>query len=427
MSMMLTGQVILELIVILIVVQLFGYACRRIGMPWVIGEILAGIALGSSLLGAVVPHVYAVIFPLASLPTLQTLGDIGLVFYMFTLGSHLDTQEMVHQSRKALIVSLSSILLPLTMGALLALTLYSQFAGPRANLVPFVLLIGSAMAITAFPVLARMLTETNLLDTEIGTLALTCAAFNDVIAWCLLAVVIALAQARSLASGAVTVGLALLYTVVMFVLVRPLLAYASEHLPWPQLLVTLMIILLLLSAGVTDAIGIHPVFGAFVMGIILPRDSELLEQVHGSDKLNDLLFLPLFFVSSGLRTQLGLISSPSLWLICLLVIVIACLGKMLGSTLSVHWLGEPWRESLTLGVLMNTRGLVELILLNIGLDLGVLSPALFAILVVMAIVATMMAPPLLRVLGIRQHRRAQYLTELPASVGSLFRAQLRPK
>jgi Kef-type K+ transport system membrane component KefB len=399
---MLTGQILLQLIVILIVVQIFGYLSSRIGQQWVIGEILAGLVLGPSLLGALFPGFEALLFPASALPTLQTLGDIGLVLYMFSLGTRLDTHLMLRQSRNAVAVSLSGTILPLIMGALLAFFLYPGLAGSKATLVSFMLLVGTAMAITAFPVLARLLAEKNMLGTKVGTLALTCAAIGDALAWCMLALVVAIIHAAGLTSALLTVGLTLLFIVFMFTIVRPLLVYADRRIHAKQLLVALSLILLLLSAYITNAIGIHPIFGAFLMGIILPRKTTYVEQVRSLDQVNSILFLPLFFVYSGLHTQIGLISAPLLWLICLLVLVIACVGKILGSMLPVRWMGESWKESLTLGILMNTRGLVELIVLNIGLDLGVLSPTLFAMLVIMALVTTMMASPLLRLLGYRQ-------------------------
>jgi len=399
---MLTGQILLQLIVILIVVQIFGYLCGRIGQQWVIGEILAGVALGPSLLGALWPSLKGQLFPASALPTLQTLGDIGLVLYMFSLGARLDTHLMLRQSRSAIVVSLSSMLLPLIMGASLAFFLYPGFAGPKATLISFVLLIGTALAITAFPVLARLLAEKNMLGTRIGMLALTCAAVGDVLAWCLLALVVAIIHAKGLTSAALTVGLTVLFIGFMLLVVRRLLAYADRRIQSKQVLVVLSIILLLLAAYTTNAIGIHPVFGAFLVGIILPRRTAFVEQVRSLDQINNVLFLPLFFVYSGLRTQVGLISGPTLWFICLLVLAIACTGKIFGGTLSMRLMGESWRESFSLGVLMNTRGLVELIVLNIGLDLGVLSPTLFAMLVIMALVTTMMASPLLPLLGYRQ-------------------------
>ncbi len=399
---MLTGQILLQLIVILVVVQIFGYLCGRIGQQWVIGEILAGLALGPSLLGAFWPGLKIQLFPAAALPTLQTLGDIGLVLYMFSLGARLDTHLMLRQSRTAIVTSISTILLPLLLGALLGFFLYPGLAGQHANLVSFILLVGTAMAVTAFPVLARLLAEKDMLGTRVGMLALTCAAIDDVIAWCLLAIVVALIHAKGLTSSLLTIGLTILFIGFMLGMLRPLLAYVDRRIESKQVLVALSIILLLLSAYATDAIGIHPVFGAFLMGIILPRRTVFIEQVRSLDQVNNLLFLPLFFVYSGLRTQIGLISAPALWLICLLVLAVACAGKILSGSLSVRWMGESWRESLSLGVLMNTRGLVDLIVLNIGLDLGVLSPTLFAMLVIMAIVTTMMASPLLPLLGYRQ-------------------------
>jgi Kef-type K+ transport system membrane component KefB len=395
----LTGQILLQLIVILLVVQVFGYLCSFIGQPRVIGEILAGLALGPTLLGVLLPQVETTVFPSSVLPTLQTLGDIGLVLYMFSLGTHIDTHTMLRQSRKATIVSLSGILLPLLMGGIFAFFLYPEFAGSKANLVSFMLLVGTAMAITAFPVLARLLAERHMLRTSIGTLAMTCAAIDDVIGWCLLALVIALINATGLASVAVTIGLLALFVGVMLGVVRPLLLLADRRIPSKPVLLALTVVLLLLSAYVTNAMGIHPVFGAFMMGIVLPRRTAFIEQVQSIDQVNNLLFLPIYFVYNGLRTHIGLINSPVLWLICGLVLLVACLSKILGGALSLKVLGESWKESLTLGTLMNTRGLVELIVLNIGLDLGVISPTFFAMLVIMAVVTTMMAPPLLPFFG----------------------------
>ena len=399
---MLTGQILLQLIVILLGVQAFGYLCSFIGQPKVIGEILAGLALGPTLLGTVLPRVEATIFPSSVLPTLQTLGDIGLVLYMFSLGTHIDTHTMLRQSHKATVVSLSGILLPIVMGGIFAFFLYPEFAGPKANLASFLLLVGTAMAITAFPVLARLLTERDMLRTSIGMLALTCAAIDDVIGWCLLALVIALISATGLSSVAITIGLLALFVGVMLGVVRPLLLLAERRIHAKPVLMTLTMILLLLSAYITNAMGIHPVFGAFLTGIILPRRTRFIEQVQSIDAVNNLLFLPIYFVYNGLRTHIGLINSPVLWLICGLVLIAACTSKILGGALSLKMLGESWKESFTLGTLMNTRGLVELIVLNIGLDLGVISSTFFAMLVIMAVVTTMMAPPLLALLGYGQ-------------------------
>lgn len=395
---MLTGQILLQIVVILIVVQLFGQLCKRFGQQWVIGEILAGLALGPSIIGGLWPGFKGLVFPTSTLPTLQTLGDISLVLYMFSLGACLETERMLRQSRVAIVISLSGILLPLLLGSFLAYFLYADFAGPKATKLSFILMVGTAMSITAFPVLARLLTEKGMLGTKIGMLALTCAAVDDVAAWCLLALVVAIIHDKSMFYALQTVGLTLLFIVGMLIIVRPLFALATRHIRSKQIITALMVIMVLLSAYCTNTIGIHPVFGAFLMGLILPRKDVLIEQVRSTEKINSLLFLPLFFVYSGLRTQIGLIHTSALWLICLLVLVIACLGKIVGGISGVLWVGKAsWKEALSLGFLMNTRGLVELIVLNIGLDMGVLSPTIFSMLVIMALVTTMMASPLLSI------------------------------
>lgn len=399
---MLTGQILLQLIVILVIAQLCGYLCKRLGQQWVIGEILAGLALGPSLLGAVFPGAQVFLFPSSSLPTLQVLGDIGLVLYMFGLGARLDVHLLLSQRRKAVLTSISGILLPLVLGATLAFFLFDSLAGEHATQASFLLLVGTAMAITAFPVLARLLTERQMLGTRIGTLALTCAAVDDVVAWCLLALVIAVVHSQGLPSVAVNVGLVVLFAIGMFLIIRPLLAFVARHVQSGPVLAVISLIMLLGSASITNALGIHPVFGAFLAGIILPRKGTLVELVRNIDQVNSLLFLPLYFVYSGLHTQIGLITGPWLWLICLLIFVIACGGKVFGGALTVRIFGESWHDAFSLGVLMNTRGLVELIVLNIGLQLGVLSPTLFAMLVIMALITTMMASPILSLFGYKQ-------------------------
>jgi len=398
---MLTGQILLQLIVILLVVQLFGNLCKRIGQQWVIGEILAGLALGPSLLGAIWPGLEKLLFPTSILPTLQTLGDLGLALYMFSLGSRLDTHLMLRQSRSAIFVSLSGILLPFILGFSLSFFLYPNLGGSKATLFSFMLIVGTAMAITAFPVLARLLSEKGMLHTKVGTLALTCASIDDVIAWCLLALVVATIHSQGGLLMVSTIGLTIIFIAVMLLVVRPLLSYAVRHIQASHMQVALSIVILLAAAYTTNAIGIHLVFGAFLAGVILPRNVAFTTQIRSLDQVNNLLFLPLFFIFSGLRTQIGLIQGSAMWLICLFLLLIACLGKILGGTFTMRMMGDSWREALSLGVLMNTRGLIELIVLNIGFELGVLSPTIFAMLVIMAVVTTMMASPFLLLLGYR--------------------------
>lgn len=411
---MLTGQLLLQLIVILLVVQLFGYLSKRISQQWVIGEILAGLALGPSLLGLLWPHLELQLFPLpAPLPsnlsaqffsersTLQTLGDIGLILYMFSLGARLDTNLMLRQSWNAVIVSLSGIFLPLVLGCTLGAFLYPSLKGASATFFPFVLLVGTAMSITAFPVLARLLAEKKMLGTRVGMLALTGASFDDVIAWCLLAYVVAVAHSQGIVPVLYTVGLTLLFAIGMLLVVRPLLGYVVRHIQSETLQMAICIILLLAAAYTTNSLGIHPVFGAFLVGVTLPRNVAFTTHIRSLDRVNAVLFLPVYFVFSGLNTQIGLIQGFSLWLICLLLLLTACVGKIVGGALATRIVGRPWRDALSLGVLMNTRGLVELIVLNIGLQEKILSPTLFAMLVIMAVVTTMMASPLLFFLGYR--------------------------
>ena len=398
---MLTGQILLLLLIILIVGQLLGYLCKLIGQQQVIAEILTGLALGPSLLGAIWPHLEIQLFPVSVLPTLQTLGDIGLVLYMFSLGARLDVHSMQHQSRKAVVVSLSGILLPLAMGAVTGLFLYDGFAGPQATPFAFVLLVGTAISITAFPVLARLLVERGMLNTNVGILALTSASIDDVLAWCLLAFVIASIHSHGLFAATITILETLAFTGMMLFGVRPLLNYLVRRTQSVEVHVALSLIVLLLASYTTNAIGVHAIFGAFIAGVILPRNVALVSHIRSLDRVNNLLFLPLFFVSSGLKTQIGLLLSPALLLVCLLIILVACAGKIAAATCSARLMGDGWRDALSLGVLMNTRGLIELIVLNIGLQLGILSSTLFAMLTVMAVVTTMMAAPLLWLLGYR--------------------------
>ncbi|GCE06755.1 cation:proton antiporter domain-containing protein [Dictyobacter aurantiacus] len=401
---MLTGQILMELIVILITVQVAGFLCRLIGQQWVIGEILAGLALGPSLLGLFIPGLQSQLFPASALSTLQVLGDIGLILYMFALGAHLDTGQMLRQSRTAAMASLNSMLLPFVLGALLGWGLYPAFAGPHTSALTFSLLVGTAMSITAFPVLARLLAEKDMLHSRIGLLALTCASAGDVVAWCLLAIIASTSHAQLFSTAALTVGETILFLAAMLLGVQPLLKRLVTVISSQSLQIAISLTLLLLAAFITNAIGIHPVFGAFIAGIIMPREGALSKELHDMDKLNNLLFLPIFFVISGLRTQLGQLQSPGIWLICGLTISIACFGKICGGTFSVRLMGEAWRDSLVLGFLMNTRGLVELIVLNVGYEMGILSSTMFAILVLMALVTTMITSPILNLLGYRAIR-----------------------
>lgn len=408
---MLTGQILLQLLVILLVVQLFGYLMRKIGQQWVIGEILAGLALGPSLLGLIWPGVENSLFPSGTLPTLEALGNLGLILYMFSLGSRLDIQLMLRQGQKASVISLSGILLPFALGLGLGIIFFHSLAGPNATLFSFMITVGTAMAITAFPVLARLLAERKMLGTRVGMITLTSASVGDVIAWCLLAFVVASIHANGPLAIAAIFGETFLFIGVMLLLVRPLFHRVIQRVNSSQIQLAFSLAILLAATYTTNQIGIHPVFGAFLTGLILPRNLTFTSQVRSLDKINNMLFLPLFFVYSGLNTRFGLINGPTLWLICLLMLSAANLGKLSGGIFSMRLMRESWKDALTVGVLMNTRGLVELIVLNIGLQFGVLSPTLFSMLVIMALVTTMIASPVLYLLGYRTISTQSELSE----------------
>ena len=397
---------LLQILVILITAGLFGFLFnnRLIRQPAVIGEIVAGIALGPSVLGLFFPTVSDYIFPPASLGNLQFLSQVGLILFMFVIGLELDSGLIAKQAYAAVIISHSSIIVPYTLGMGLAYFLYREFAPVNVSFLSFALFMGIAMSITAFPVLARIIRERGLTRTRLGAMSLTCAAANDVTAWCILAIVIAVARAGSATSAWITIGMAIGFVLIMLFVVKPLLSRlgkkASQSGRLNKTLLSFLFMLLLLSAYLAEIIGIHALFGAFLAGVIMPDTPTFRKMVI--DKIEDLsvvLLLPLFFVFTGLRTRIGLIDSPHLWAVCGLITLTAVAGKFGGSSISARITGESWRDSLSIGALMNTRGLMELVILNIGYDLGILSPAVFAMLVMMALVTTFMTCPLLDLLN----------------------------
>jgi Kef-type K+ transport system membrane component KefB len=396
-------HVLLALVVIIVVARILGALFRRLNLPQVMGEVVAGILLGPSFLGWLAPELATRVLPVNTAPYLALIAQVGVVLYMFLVGLELDMDLLQERTRAAIAISHASIVLPFLSGAAIALWLYPRYSASAVSFTTFALFIGVAMSITAFPVLARILTDRGMQKTRLGVLALACAAINDVVAWCLLAFVISVAHAKT---GSL---LFILLTTIAFILFVLLIAKrgALQLVRWQTAkgrttkdIFAVVCAALLLSALVTERIGIHALFGAFLLGTVIPHNSALAHDIR--EKCEDLvvvLFLPVFFVFTGMRTQIGLVHGTYDWLACILIIGVASLGKFGGSFVAARWTGSDWREAASLGVLMNTRGLMELIVLNVGLDLGVLSPVLFTMFVIMAVVTTLVTTPILHQLG----------------------------
>ena len=395
--------VILVLVEVLIVIglsRLVGLGFRWIKQPLVIGEIVAGIMLGPSLFGWLAPDIATALFPAQAVPFLNVLSQVGLIFFMFLIGLELNPKYLSGQLEVAVLISHVSILVPFSMGTLLALLLYPLVSNASVSFTAFALFLGAAMSITAFPVLARIITENNLQNTRLGTLALTCAAVDDVTAWCVLALAIAVANTNDMAKAFPTILAALLYITFMVTVGRWFLQRVATYYErtgrLTQFLLAGIYMGVVASALITEVIGIHLIFGAFLLGAVMPKNAGLVKDL--AEKTEDFVLtflLPIFFAYSGLRTEIGLLNTPRLWLLCALVVVVAISGKYFGTYIAARVSGIENREASALGWLMNTRGLTELIVLNIGLSLGVISPLLFTMLVIMALVTTFMTSPLL--------------------------------
>lgn len=387
-----------QIVVIILVARLFGWIFQKIGQPSVIGEIIAGIVLGPSLIGSYFPEFSAALFPVESFSNLQFLSQIGLILFMFVIGMELDLKVLKNRAHDAVVISHASIIIPFALGMGLAYYIYESFAPESVKFSSFGLFIGIAMSITAFPVLARIVQERGLHKTKLGTMVITCAAADDITAWCLLAAVIAIVKAGSFLSSLYVIALAVLYVLTMIKVVRPFLKRVAElHTTQETLgkpIVAIFFVTLIMSAYATEVIGIHALFGAFMAGAIMPENVKFRNVFI--EKVEDValvLLLPLFFVYTGLRTQIGLLNDPYLWKVTGLIILVAVIGKFIGSALAAKYVGQDWKDSLIIGALMNTRGLMELVVLNIGYDLGVLGPEIFAMMVIMALVTTFMTGP----------------------------------
>lgn len=391
---------LVQVIVIVFFARLMGIFATRIGQPSVVGEIVAGIVLGPSVVGGIFPEISAILFPAESLKSLQALSQFGLVLFMFIIGMELDVSILKRQAKSAIIVSHASILFPYVLGVGLSYFLYVEYAPDNISFTAFGLFMGIAMSITAFPVLARIVQERGLSKTPVGSMVITCAAADDITAWCILAAVIAVVKAGTAISTLFIIAAAIGYVLVMLYLVRPFLVkfaevYASKE-NINRTVIAFIFLLVLISSFITELIGIHALFGAFLAGAIIPHNLHFKEIL--AEKIEDVslvLLLPIFFVFTGLRTEIGLLSDGNLWGICFIVIATAVVGKFFGSAIPARIVGQSWHDSFVIGALMNTRGLMELVVLNIGYELGVLSPEVFAMMVLMAVLTTMMTGPAL--------------------------------
>ena len=395
-------HLLLALVVIIATARVIGVAFMWIGQPPVIGEVIGGIMLGPSLLGRVAPDVYAGLLPPALAPILGVYAQLGVILYMFLVGLELDLSTIRKHGHATVAISHASIVVPFLSGTLLALMLYPVVGTQSVSFTVFALFLGVSMSVTAFPVLARILTDSKINRSHLGIIALACAAVDDATAWCLLALVVSIAQARAV-DAVQTVLLTIGFVAVVLGIGVPLLRRLAPRLERSPELgrtgLSVLFVAMLASAMATEYIGIHALFGAFLFGAIIPHHTRMAAELNTRlDGVVGVLFLPAFFALTGMRTQLALVSGTESWLLCGAIILVACVGKFGGTVLAARGVGFSWQNAAALGSLMNTRGLVELIVLNIGLDLGVISPKLFTMLVLMALVTTMMTTPLLRLI-----------------------------
>jgi Kef-type K+ transport system membrane component KefB len=412
------SRLLIALVTVIAVGLLFGQLFQRVGQPPVIGEVLAGIVLGPSILGT---EASALILPLEIAPLLQVIAQLGVILFMFLVGVELNTDLLRRRAHAALAISHASIVLPFLCGGLLAIPLYRRFAETHVTFTNFTLFLGVAMSITAFPVLARILADRNLTQTKLGSIALNCAAIDDATAWCLLAMITGIVGAN-VDTGFWVIGGTLAYVLTMLFIVRPLLKNLLQRLEnqdVSRLGMAVLFLGVLASALATEVIGIHALFGAFAFGCMIPHQSRVAHQVtHQLQHVVGVLLLPAFFAYVGMRTEIQLVNTTEQWLWCAAIIGVATLGKFGGTILAARWSGLSWREGALLGTLMNTRGLMELIVLKQGLDLGVISPKLFAMLVIMAIATTIMTGPLLSLLGKPENWQPETANPLSTEVAS---------
>jgi Kef-type K+ transport system membrane component KefB len=401
---------IIQLLVIILATQAVGRLASLFRQPAVIGEIAAGVLLGPSLVGLLWPAAYSFLFPESSLAILRLLSQLGVILFMFSVGLDVDTAHLRQRAPTAIAVSHFSIVVPFLLGVGIALALFPSQAPPGVPFHSFALFMGIALSITAFPVLARVIEERGLTRTPLGSTALACAAVDDVTAWSLLAMVVTLVTAGGIGGTLAFMVCALAIFMAMMVwMVRPWLGrlFEDSRGSLSRVQMAQVLVLLLSSALLTELIGIHALFGAFLAGAIMPPSEELRQRLRERlETLSSVFLLPIFFAYTGLRTEIGLLNDAASWMVCLGIIVTAVAGKLLGSMLAARWSGSTWHDAFVLGALMNTRGLMELVALNVGYDLGILSPQMFTMLVLMALLTTAMTGPLIDLASRRDARGA---------------------
>lgn len=393
-----------QIIVIVALSRLAGALMVRIGQPRVVGEMAAGIVLGPSVLGLLAPGAFAMLFPAGTIRFLNALSQVGLVFFMFLVGLELDPSQLRSRGETALLTSHTSIVVPFALGTALSLLLYPRFGPAGVPFATFALFTGAAMSVTAFPVLARIISERGLANTRLGALAVASAAVDDVSAWCILAAIVMVAHRSGAAPLWLTVGGGVGYAALAVTVGRRVLARLApafdRHGRITQDIIAVTVLLVLVSAWVTQRLGLHAVFGAFLSGAVLPRHAGLQRAlIQRFEDVMVVLLLPLFFAVTGLGTAIGLIGSAASWALCAAIVAVAVAGKLGGSAAAAGATGSPVREALALGALMNARGLMELVILRVGLDIGVITPVLFTMMVLMALVTTLMTTPLLAALA----------------------------
>ncbi len=393
---------VLQVTVVLAACRITGIIFKKMNQPRVVGEMFAGILLGPSFLGWIAPHFSAYLFPPHSLGFLNALAQVGVIVFMFLVGLNINPKELKHEGHAAILASHVSITAPFLLAALLSLYLYPRLSDDGVAFISFALFMGAAMSITAFPVLARILAERKMLHSRLGTVAIACAAVDDVTGWIILAYIVVLVRSEHSSSSIwiVLAGISA-FALVMIYIVPSLLerVFLNAYKRWGSLSenrMAFLMFLVLASALCTERLGIHLLFGAFLLGAIMPKEPQFIRHLRDRfETITVTLLLPLFFAFTGLRTDVALVKGPQMWMYCVLIIIVATAGKLGGSTVAAYMSGMPLRESAGLGTLMNTRGLMELVILDVGLDIGVISPALFSMMVIMALVTTFMTSPLL--------------------------------